>query len=121
MRQLAIVLMLVTAATGCGAAKSALGALGGGKPTQVTVVNHIEPQSVVVNVAAPVVPAPVLIVQPAAAPTEKHARLKAAATGAFAGALVGGVVGYAVDGRSGLGKGAAVGAGAGAVAGAATN
>jgi hypothetical protein len=114
MKHFAIVSMVMaTLATGCGAAKSALGALGGGKPNQVTVVNNIAPPAVTVNVTAPAAaPAPVI-----AQAEPKHRQLKAAATGAFAGALVGGVVGFALDGKSGLGKGAAVGAGAGAVAG----
>ncbi len=118
MKHLAIALMLAaTTVTGCAAAKGALSTLGG-KPNQVTVQNTVQPAAVTVNVAAPVIPAPVVIVQ--AAPEHKHTKLKAAATGAFAGALVGGVVGFALDGRSGLGKGAAVGAGAGAVAGVAS-
>ncbi|MEO8702474.1 MAG: hypothetical protein ABI867_20690 [Kofleriaceae bacterium] len=97
-QQLAAVAMMAAMATGCGAAKSALGALGGGsKPTQTVVVN---------------VPPPV-VVQAAPAPSEPKAKRFSSVKAMAAGAMVGGVVGYALDGK----RGAAIGAGAGAAGG----
>jgi len=117
---------------GCSTMKSAVSALGGGKPHQVTVVNNIEqaaapaPIVIVQQVPAPViVEAPVAEITPLEQlPRPKKGRmsaLKAVASGAVAGALVGTAVGYALDGNSGAAKGAAVGAGAGAVGGAVAN
>jgi outer membrane lipoprotein SlyB len=113
MRKTAIALLMALTIPGCGAAKSAMGALTGSKPNQVTVVTNVETQPVVVNVQ----PTPV-VVQPAAPKREgRYASLKALAVGAGAGALVGGAVGYAMGGTRGAQQGAAVGAGAGAVSG----
>jgi hypothetical protein len=97
MRTLAAITIMAAMATGCGAAKSALGALGGGKPTQTVVVN---------------VPPPV-VVQAAPAPAEPKRKRFASVKALAAGAVVGGVVGYALDGK----RGATLGAGAGAVGG----
>lgn len=128
--------MTLGLATGCSTVKSAVSALGGGKPHQVTVINNIEPaQPIVIVQPAPAIvaeaPAPVVVEVPVAEitpleqlPRPKRSRmsaLKAVASGAVAGALVGTAVGYAMDGESGAAKGAALGAGAGAVGGAVAN
>jgi hypothetical protein len=115
MRKTTIALLMALTIPGCGAAKSAMGALTGSKPNQITVVTNVETQPVVVNVQPPPTPA---VVQPAPAKREgRFAALKAMAVGAGAGALVGTAVGYAMDGSRGAQRGAAVGAGAGAVSG----
>lgn len=112
MRNAIAIVAMLALGTGCGAAKSAISTLTGGKPNQVTVVTNVEPQPVVVNVQ----PAPVVI-QQAEPKRSRFGSLKAMATGAAAGIVVGGVVGYAMNGSKGAGQGAAVGAGAGAVGG----
>ena len=112
MRKTTLALLMALTIPGCGAAKSAMGALTGSKPNQVNVVTHVETQPVVVNVQ----PTPV-VVQPATKREGRFASLKALAVGAGAGALVGGAVGYAMGGTRGAQQGAAVGAGAGAVGG----
>jgi hypothetical protein len=111
-------LTMATLATGCSAAKSAIGTLTGSKPNQVTVVTNVEPAPVTVNVAAPV-PAPT------PAPVEKKSsRLSAAAKGTIAGLVVGGAIGLARNGTSKpseTGKLLLIGAGAGAAAGVAVH
>jgi hypothetical protein len=116
MRKMTLAILMAVTVSGCGAAKSAMGALTGGKPNQVNVVTHVEPQPVVVNVQ----PAQV-VVQPAAKREGRFASLKALAVGAGAGALVGGAVGYAVAGKRGAAIGLGAGAGAGAVGGVAAH
>ena len=110
MAKIAVVLTLaLSTLAGCGAARSALGALGGGgsKPTaNVTVVNEI-------NVPAPApAPAPVPVVVEANKP---HGARRAVLGGALAGSILGGVVG-ALDHADAkhIGAGMAIGAAAGA-------
>src|SRR5690349_39850 len=106
---LALTLALSTL-TGCGAARSALGALGGGgsKPTaNVTVVNEIN-----------VPPAPAPQVEAKKKSSAKHAVI----TGAVAGTIVGGLIGLmdSPDAEH-VGAGMAIGAAAGAGIGYATH
>jgi uncharacterized protein YcfJ len=113
-------LMMATLATGCSATKSALGALTGTKPNQVTVVTNVEPAPVTVNVAAAPAPAPA----PAPVEPKKNSRLSSAAKGTIAGLLVGGAIGLARNGTanpSETGKLLLIGAGAGAAAGVAVH
>jgi hypothetical protein len=116
MRNLTLAMMMAITVSGCSAAKSAMGALTGSKPNQVTVVTHVETPPVVVNVQPAQVDA-----QPARKREGRFASLKAAAAGAGAGALVGATVGYIVGNRRGAAIGAGAGAGVGAVSGVAAH
>lgn len=111
MAKIAVALTLaLSTLAGCGAARSALGALGGGgtKPTaNVTVVNEIQ-----------VPPAPVAQVETKPKSSAKHAVI----SGAVAGTIVGGLLG-AMDSPDAehIGAGMAIGAAAGAGIGYATH
>jgi hypothetical protein len=100
-----IALLLLTAsATGCSAAKSAMGLLSP-KPAQVTVVNTIAPAPVVVTVQSREPP-----------PSKAHTgRATAMVVGGAAGALFGGLLGKALDRP--VVPAAAIGGGVGAVTG----
>lgn len=101
-----LVAVALVLASGCGAAQTALGALGS-KPPQVTVVNNVSP-------------APVVAVnqQPAPTPVAKPTATKAVVAGGLAGAALGAAT-AAVTGASPttIAAGAVVGAGAGSLVG----
>jgi hypothetical protein len=95
MKQLALVLVMVS---GCSVAQGAMSALTGTKPVQVTVVN---------NVPAPVAPV-----------THDDHRVASAVGAGVAGAVVGGVAGALLGGDArGIAGGALVGAGVGTAVG----
>lgn len=97
MKLLPVLLAVAVSTTGCAAAKSAMGALGGSKPAEITVTNHIETAPVQVRIAE--------------APAHKAHPIAVIAGGAVAGAAVGALASMSTGKlRTNLAAGAGIGA-----------